>query len=296
MGDTPLVRAVRAAFALLLAVSVASGSAAAQTAHHVMYRVRGSDGATVYLLGSVHLLTPDAGRLPPAVDSAFGRATAIAFETNVDTAMLSANDLLAHARYANGATLRSSLSAASVARLDTVLAGYGLTVDQVNGFKPWFVSVMVSQLAMQHANFQADYGVDIQLNARAHANGKRVIGLEPVSYQLGLFDSMSEADQEAMLLETEPPDSAAAELTKIKDAWVAGDTATLDSVLNRRAPGSDRLYDQLVVQRNKQWLPKIEAMLAGTDDVLVVVGAAHLLGNQGLLALLAAHGYRIDQM
>jgi hypothetical protein len=281
---------------MIIGCAVPITSAAAQSPHHLMYRVVGPKGATIYLLGSVHLLTPDAATLPAVVDSAFGRATTLALETSLDTAMMSANELLARAQYANGATLRSSLSASSVARLDTVLRGYGLTVNQVNGFKPWFVSVMISQLAMQRANFSADYGVDIQLNTRAHSQGKRVIGLEPVEYQFGLFDSMSEADQEAMLLETEPPDSAAAELTKIKDAWVAGDTATLDSVFNRPTPGSDRLYDELVVQRNENWLPKIEAMLGGTDDVLVVVGAAHLLGRQGLLALLAAHGYRVIQM
>jgi uncharacterized protein YbaP (TraB family) len=298
MTPPALVRFVRAgrAAAIAIAVALLASSAKAQAPKHVMYRVVGAKGATVYLLGSVHLLTPDAATLPAVVDSAFSRSKTIAFETSLDTAMMSAGDLLGRAQYPPGTTLRSSLSAGAAARIDTILHGYGLTIDQVNAFKPWFVSVMLSQLAMQRANFQADYGVDVQLNSRAHAQHKQVIGLEPVSYQFGLFDSMSEADQEAMLLQTEPPDSAAAELTKIKDAWVAGDTATLDSVMNRPTPGSDRLYDELVVQRNENWLPKIETMLGGTEDVLVVVGAAHLLGKHGLLALLAAHGYRIVPM
>lgn len=268
----------------------------AQSPKHMLFRVAGPKGATLYLLGSVHLLTPEAGKLPAVVDSAFAHARTIAFETSLDTAMLNAQDLLGRAQYSGGATLRTSLTRPAVARLDTILQGYGLSVDQLNGFKPWFVTVMLSQLAMQRANFQADYGVDIQLNARAHAAHKSVVGLEPVEYQFGLFDKMSPADQETMVLQSEPPDSAIAELTRIKDAWVVGDTASLDSIVNRPTPGSERLLDELVTQRNRNWLPKLEAFLGGSDDVLVVVGAAHLLGKQGLIDMLRSRGYRIEQL
>jgi uncharacterized protein YbaP (TraB family) len=292
----------RAALATtLVAVSVALASAVSAQivapAHkHILFRAVGPKGATVYLLGSVHLLTPEAGKLPVEVDSAFAHAKTIVLETSLDTAMLNAQDLLARAQYANGVTLRSSLSSATLARLDSLLPQYGLTVDQLNGFKPWFVAVMVSQLAMQRANFQAEYGVDIQINERARAAGKKVIGLEPVSYQLGLFDSMPAADQEEMLRQTTPPDSAIADLTRIKDAWLAGDAVKLDSIVNRATPGSERLVDELVTQRNQNWIPEIEALVGGSTDALVVVGAAHLVGAQGVIALLRARGYRVEQL
>ena len=282
----------------IVVAGVIAGAAmlGAQAPKHMLFRAVGPKGATVYLLGSVHLLTAEAGQLPSVVDSAFARSKTVAFETSLDTAMLNAQDLLGRAQYSGGATLRSSLTAPAIARLDTILQGYGMTVDQMNGFRPWFVTVILSQLAMQRANFQADYGVDIQLNTRAHAAHKSSVGLEPVEYQFGLFDTMSPADQETMVLQSEPPDSAIAELTRIKDAWVAGDTAALDSIVNRATPGSARLMDELVTQRNRNWLPKIEAFLGGTDDVLVVVGAAHLVGKQGLIEMLRARGYRVEQL
>jgi hypothetical protein len=292
-----LARRFRAGLAAAIAIgSLLATAAAAQSPKHMLFRAVGPKGATVYLLGSVHLLTPEAGKLPPVVDSAFARAKTIVFETNVDTAMISAQSVMARAQYPAGVTLRSSLSAASVARLDTVLQAYGLSVDQVNQFRPWFVTVMISQLAMQRANFQADYGVDIQLNTRVHGTGKKVIGLEPVEYQLGLFDSMPEAEQEQMLLQSAPPDSAIADLTRIKDAWLAGDAAKLDSIVNRQTPESERLFDELVTQRNRNWIPQIDALLTGTSDALVVVGAAHLVGKQGVLELLRAQGYHIEQL
>jgi uncharacterized protein len=123
----------------------------AQTPKHTLFRATGPHGATVYLLGSVHLLSAEAGRLPPEVDSALAHAKVLALETNLDSAMTRAPELMARARYANGATLRSSLSPAGAAKLDTILRAYGLTVDQLDGFKPWFVSMAMSRLAMQRA-------------------------------------------------------------------------------------------------------------------------------------------------
>jgi uncharacterized protein YbaP (TraB family) len=263
---------------------------------HLLYRATGSHGATVYLLGSVHLLTAEAGKLPPEVDTAFAHAKTIAFETSLDTVMLRAPELLARGRYANGATLRSSLSPAGIAALDTVLPAYGLTVDQMNGFKPWFVSMLLSQLVMQRSNFQAQYGVEIQLNTRAHEAGKTIIGLESVDVQLGLFDSISPSDQERMLLDGGMPDSASRELLRIKDAWLAGDADRIDSIMNRRTPGSANLIATLVTRRTLSWMPAILGLLDGKDDALVVVGAGHIVGPQGIVALLRAKGYTIEQL
>jgi hypothetical protein len=265
-------------------------------AKHLLYRVTGSHGATIYLLGSVHLLTAEAGRLPPEVDTAFAHAKVIAFETSLDTVMLRAPELLARGRYANGATLRSSLSPAGIAALDTVLPAYGLTVDQMNGFKPWFVSMVLSQLVMQRSSFQAQYGVEIQLNARAHEAGKTIIGLEPVDVQLGLFDSISPADQERMLLDGGMPDSASRELLRIKDAWLAGDAERIDSIMNRRTASSANLVATLVTRRTLSWMPAILGLLSGKDDALVVVGAGHIVGPQGIVALLHAKGYTVEQL
>src|SRR5690348_14418259 len=99
--------------AVLLAVVAALPLGAQTSAKHMLYRVRGKTGATVYLLGSVHLLTPEAGKLPPVVDSAFAQAKAIAFETSLDSVQQRAPEMLALARLAPGSTLRSVLSPAA---------------------------------------------------------------------------------------------------------------------------------------------------------------------------------------
>ena len=77
-------------------------------------------------------------------------------------------------------TVRRSFVAVAgrAARLDTVLKSYGMTVEQVNGFKPWFVSMLLAQNVMQRAHYESKYGVDMQLNARAHSANKTIVGLE----------------------------------------------------------------------------------------------------------------------
>jgi len=262
----------------------------------MLFRVRGPNGATVFLLGSVHLLSAEAGKLPPAVDSAFDRAKTVAFETSFDSLQKRGMELVMRARYTNGATLRSSISPAGVARLDTVLKSYGLTVEQVNGYKPWFVSVMLMQTVMQRANYQAQYGVDVQLNTRAHTANKAIVGLEPVEMQLGMFDSLSPADQEKMVLQSSGPDSSSRVLAKIKDAWITGDVAAMDVLLNEGLKDAPGLFAKLVTERNAAWLPKIEEMVKSKDDALVVVGAGHLVGKQGVLEMLRAKGYRVEQL
>jgi uncharacterized protein len=274
----------------------ASNVVAPAAAKHMLFRVRGSTGATVYLLGSVHLLSPEAGKLPPAVDSAFAQSKVVAFETSLDTVQMRAQELLSRARLASGSTLRSTLSPVGAAKADSILRGYGVTLDQVGQFKPWFVSMLLSQLVMQKANFQAQYGVDMQLNARAKAANKPVVGLEAVDFQFGLFDSISPADQEKMLTMAEGPDSSMKQLMRIKDAWLQGNVAQLDSILNSKMGDAPDLFAKVVTDRNKNWIPKIEELLKGSQDALVVVGAAHLVGKLGVVELLKAKGYTVEQL
>ena len=263
---------------------------------HMLFRVRGPNGATLYLLGSVHLLSQDAAALPPQVDTAFEHAKTVSLETSFDSVQMRAAELMMRGRFSNGATLRSTLSPSAVPKVDSLLRSYGLTLDQVNGFKPWFVSVLLTQVAMQKMGFQPQYGVDMQLNARAKAAGKPVLGLESPEFQLGLLDGLSAADQERMLLDGTTPDQAAKELATVRDAWALGKVAALDSLLNYRLQDTPGLRDALLTNRNRSWIPKLELLLQGKDDALVVVGAGHLVGKDGVLQLLRGKGYTIEQM
>jgi uncharacterized protein YbaP (TraB family) len=296
---------IGAAAAVLLTASSAPAAARSAAAgprpkptaeKHMLFRVRGPNGATVFLLGSVHLLSPESSTLPAAVDSAFARAKLVGFETSIDSLQMRAQELLMRAQYANGTTLRTALSPATVAHTDSVARNYGMSIDQLNAFKPWFVSIVLTQLVLQKMNFKAELGVDMQLHAKAKAASKPEFGLESTDVQLGLFDSLSPQDQESMLKDVVAPDSAAKQLKAIRDAWCAGDTAAINALLNSGVKSSPGMFAALITNRNRSWMPKIESLIGGKDDALVVVGAAHLVGKDGVIELLRSKGYTIEQL
>jgi uncharacterized protein len=268
----------------------------APAAKHMLFKIRGPKGATIYLLGSVHLLTPEAGKLPPVVDSAFADSKRLVFETSLDSVQMRAAELLPKARLTGGATLRTTLSPAAVPKVDSVLHLYNLSIDQLNGFKPWFVSLVMAQLVMQRAGFAPQYGVDLQLNARAKEANKPVSGLESVDFQMNLFDMLDRDAQETMLANAKGPDESAKDMAKLKDAWLAGDVAGLEALTLDAHDQSASMVETVLTKRNRSWIPQIETMLGGSDNTLVVVGAAHLIGKEGVLALLRAKGYTVEQM
>lgn len=295
--------ALGATAAMLLSASAAWSASPSPRPHtsvtaakHMLFRVRGPNGATVFLLGSVHLLSAESATLPAEVDTAFARAKSVGFETSIDSLQLRAQELLLRARYADGTTLRSSLSPATLAHADSLISGYGMSIDQLNGFKPWFVSVVLTQLVLQKMNFKAELGVDMQLHAKAKAASKPEFGLESTDFQLGLFDSMSPKDQESMLKELVAPDSAAKQLKMIRDAWSSGNAAGLDSLMNSGMKDSPGVFATMITNRNRSWIPKLESLIRGKDDALVIVGAGHLVGKDGVVELLRAKGYTIEQL
>ena len=294
----PLIsRLVCALFVAVVSALVASTPLAAQSQKHIFYRVTGPNGAKVYLLGSVHALPADASVMPAVVDDAFACAKAVVFEANLDSIEERSPELIARARLKGGATFMSSLSPEAVAKMQPILASYGLRFDQLAQFKPWFVTLALQQAVAQQAAYYSHLGFDAQLNKRAKLQNKPRLSLESVDYQFGLFDALTPQQQEAQLLATKRPIDAYRELETIKGLWMSGNAEGLDSLTHAgETAATAELANALLTTRNANWLPKIEKWVHGRDDVLVVVGAAHVVGKDGLVAQLRAKGYRVDQL
>jgi len=274
----------------------AQSGPASSTGRHMLWRVTGPRG-TVYLLGSVHLLSPDAYPLPAAVDSAFAHADRVVFEANIDSLQMRGAELVARGTLPAGQTLEGALPAATYATLDSLAPAYHLPLAQVQRFKPWVISLMLSQLALASEGFSPQYGVDVQMDNRAKAAGKPVGGLESVDFQIGLFDTLSPSDQLALLHESLiSPDSARREMLVLKTDWLTGNDAALAHDTELGFADDSALYHRLLVDRTRSWVPQVEAILAEPQTVLVVVGAGHLVGQQGLVALLRAKGYTVTQL
>ena len=276
--------------------TAATAAAPATAGRHTLWRVRGPR-ATVYLLGSIHLMTADAYPLDSVVEAAYADADRVVFEVNLDTLQMRSMEMIARAQLPAGQTLQSVVSPETIRMLESRLPAYNMTLAQVQRFKPWMVSLLLGQLEYQKAGLKAEYGLDMHFNARAREAGKPRGGLETVDFQLGLFDTFTPADQEALLRQTLTElDSTNANMARMRSAWQVGNVAALDSALNKSMSRYPNVKAVLLSDRNRRWVPQIEEMLKGTQDVLIVVGAGHLAGPESVVALLRARGYTVEQL
>jgi uncharacterized protein YbaP (TraB family) len=167
----------------------------------------------------------------------------------------------------------------------------------LNLLKPWVVALTMTALQLQKLGFDPNYGVDRYLAGRATESGKTVVGLETASFQIGLIDQLPEPDQESMLRQSlKEMDLLERGLDQIVRAWSTGDVAALEALLLGGMREYPAVYQTVVVDRNQRWLPQIEKMIERGESVLIAVGAAHLIGKDGVIELLKARGYTLEQM
>jgi hypothetical protein len=173
----------------------------------------------------------------------------------------------------------------------------GMPLEPLRRFKPWFLSLTLLGLEWQKAGFDPDLGLDKHFYDRAQTNGTRVQGLETVAYQLSRFDEMPMDEQDRMLAESlSDLETERENVTRLADAWRAGDAPTVEQIVLQGLKDDPAIYQRLLVDRNRNWLPAIEALFTRPGRTFVVVGAAHLVGPDGLIAVLKAKGYQIQQL
>ncbi|HNS28194.1 MAG TPA: TraB/GumN family protein [Steroidobacteraceae bacterium] len=274
-------------------VAMAAGAAANADGAGPVWAIQGPNGGTVYLAGSVHVLDPAQSRLPPGFDTAYRDAEQLVMEIDFDDLdeLAAGEYLAANGFLADGETLRTLLGPARFERLDREARKLGLPLDSVATLEPWAVAMGLLPMMFVKLDLDPALGVERQLVARALADGKPIGGLETIEEQLAVLDGLSLEDQATFLEQTlDELDAAPTEVRRMIDAWRRADTGALAHLLLDEYGKAPALYGALVTARNQRWIPQIVALLARPDDTLVVVGALHLVGEDGLLELLERRG------
>lgn len=292
-------RRVAAAISALLAVLVAAQLSPAHAAGKAFaWKATGRQGV-VYLVGSVHLLSKDFYPLDPALDSAYKDSSLLVEEADLGQMMAPEvqMNILGRAMLPSSQPLDSVLSPRTRALLDQHLGDLGGLAGPLKMLKPWMIALTIEELAWQKAGFDQNLGLDMHFYKQAQSDGKAVQGLETVDFQISLLDGLPMAQQDRLLAETlKDIDDEQANVAKLVDAWRDGDAPTVERIVLADLKADPDLYQKILVDRTRSWLPKVEALFARPGHALVVVGAAHLVGPDGLLALLKANGYAIEQM
>ena len=152
-------------------------------------------------------------------------------------------------------------------------------------------------MMLYRIGFQPSLGVEMTMLQQATADGKPIEGLETVEEQLAFLDGLSLPAQREMLLQTLEESERIGELVdELIEAWRHGDADTLAASLLGSIGTQEELHETLVTGRNRRWAREISGWLDDEQDYLVVVGALHLVGEDGVPALLASQGIGIHQL
>lgn len=261
-----------------------------------LWQVQGSK-TTHYLLGSVHLLPKSAYPLPAPMEAAYVGSKILVLES--DLAELSSfstrRKWQTAARAPKG--LAAEISPELLQRLQRDGATLKLPVDRCDDVKAWFCAVTLELLSLQRSGIESDQGVDQFYFKRARKQKKTVRWLESPDDQLNIFakmpDSLSATFLESTLTDLMLPGRSAEDLLQM---WLTGDVAGFERSIETMRDEYPALYERVLGERNRAWLPQLLQLLDGSEPVLVVVGAAHLVGAEGLPAMLTARGLAVKQV
>lgn len=284
-----------------LLLGLAAMPALAEPPKPLLWKVSDADNS-VYLLGSFHLLKPSDYPLAASTDAAFDDAEQVVFElspADLESPVL-VQTMLRAALRSDGRTLEQSMSPQAWAALTNHGARRGLDVMSWQKFDAWFVSLLVANREMELAGLDPEQGLDKHFAARTVAAGKATRGLETIDQQIGMFDGMTPEQQRQALEDTlEEVADFEATIGEMHRLWRAGDADGLNAItgaeMKREFPS---LYNRMNRDRNRAWLPELRKLLDGShsDDTLVIVGAMHLLGEDGVVEGLRKSGYTVERM
>jgi uncharacterized protein YbaP (TraB family) len=281
-----------------LSFVVPAGAGVPARQNHFFWEIR-STTATVYLLGSVHYLKKEVYPLPVVMEDAFRASDVLAVEANVDDlTQVDLQKLIDRAFYQGGDTIEKHVSGETFALLKKELQEYSIPVELVYRQKPWFVALTLTSLELLTLGFDPNYGIDRHFLSEAEGK-KKIVELESIDYQIDLLSSFSDADQELFLLYTlRDLHLMNTQGEELLEAWRTGDTKMMRSLVFGNDYGDKRvagIYEKLLYERNRNMSSRIEGLLKTKETCFVVVGAAHLIGERGILETLRSKGYRVQQ-
>lgn len=252
------------------------------------------DGHSIILAGSVHLIHPSQLPLPPEYLKAFAASKRIVFE--IDLKEMNQVDSLSkmlNAFKLKGTTLDKTLKPEVWQALKVVMAQYDVP-QSLLAYDAAFMSFSLPLIIWQQQGYQE--GVDRLLYDKAKQENKEIIGLETFDEQLAALASIKEVDPNVLIKETlnevKNPHYSLENL--INELYHADQTILNRQIAIYTAKEMESFYQVLLVNRNKAWIPKIDQFAKDSTTTMVIVGAMHLAGDDSVLKLLQAQGYKIS--
>lgn len=249
--------------------------------------------AAVTLFGSVHVAREDMYPLPQTVYDAFDASDALVLEVLMDEASEAAAGakMLEAALLPKADTVWNHLDPETATLLRQSLKELDLAESSVEAFKPWFVAVMIMMARLEAAGFVPDLGIDRHFQDRA--GDKELLELESIDEQMALLAALNDTAEKEELRQSLAPD-VVEELSAIAAEWKLGKTALLEQQLREMQRDYPAAYAATLTERNKRMARKLADYLRTNKRYFVVIGAAHLVGPDSVIAELRRLGVAVS--
>lgn len=258
-----------------------------------------SDGVnsnSLYLFGTVHLLPEGADWSTPALENAMDASDILVIETLglEDTANVS-KIYMQMAQDEKTPPIVSRLSGADKIALERVMDEQNLSQKQLSNLETWAATLAIAGSLTDELGLKRALGVETILAQRF--KGKQTQGLETIPSQFAIFDDLTELQQRDMLRTVvNDADESEAAFLQLLNAWLDGD---IDNMLSDSGMMTlPALRKALLDDRNEKWAIALDEKLQKSENkrYFVGVGAAHLIGEKGVPALLKAAGYTVERI
>jgi uncharacterized protein len=257
----------------------------------------------VYLLGSIHLGKKEWYPMAKEVDGAFEKSKFLVLEADPSKADQQKLQQLVfqHGIYAGDDSLAKHVPADTLKATQELAASMGLPPASIDKMKPWFVAMTLSVVAIQKLGYSPEFGIDRHFAVRSKEQGKEILELESMEFQIKLLAGFGEELQAKYLAATvEEAGKSKDQMEKMVETWKSGDIAEFEkeTIIKPREkhPGLAEFHKKMIDDRNEGMAKKIEGYLKGKDPHFVVVGAAHLVGEKGIVKLLEKAGFKVEQL
>lgn len=296
-----MIRCLRCNVAVLALLGILSLNVSlADPGDHALplWQVKGAENR-VYLLGSIHLLREKDYPISPVIYDAYRDAEALYMELDMDDADPIVDQMLANelGLIQGDGTLQDLLGAELFAQAQSMAESSQVPLQLLEKAEPWYAAIQVELIMLLRIGFNPVFGVESHLAQMAAADGKEIFGFETVRQQLEYLDNLSAGAQREMFMQTLAESSRFTEIMDtLIDAWHKGDNSFLEDSLLSDMQELPELNKTIVVDRNLAWSDSIQELLTHSDDYLIIVGALHLVGENGVPELLRANGFEVSQM
>lgn len=263
-----------------------------------MWEARDADSRIV-LMGSFHILPKGADWRTELLDTALTDADKVYFETDVGPRGMAALTVKLLGLSIMGASdpWTNQLTEEQAATLGEALAGLGISVDEAGVLPPWMIGMQLTMPEMANGVSEFDFTQGVEYVLQWELPVERKGYFETPGEQFEFLDTGTREEQIEklfkMLAEAQP---SADETDRLMRIWLDGDVDALVAEMGSQPESSKELLERLLVPRNLNWMPEIERMLAADEENLVIVGAAHLVGEDSVIDLLEEAGYTVTRI